>query len=98
MEGLSEVVVRNYIHFRPQSYFLYDRSGVCLVDDVFKLESKEVFGPGFKRKSGIELRDLVVNSSNSGAYADAYLNEDMISKVASVYKRDIDNFKYHFGD
>jgi hypothetical protein len=84
-----------------------------LLDDVFKLEDIDnTFVPKFKEKTGIEfptdvaIPDLLPDwkpekssayTKYKGNYYDLY-NEESINIVEEVYKSDIENFDYKFGD
>ncbi|OIQ66786.1 sulfotransferase family protein [mine drainage metagenome] len=95
-DWLSEENIERGIHFQPQYKFICDHKGRILTDYIGYFENIEDDFNFIKHRLGInaELKKLnVVNDIND--YRSHY-TEAMKEKVARVYEKDIELFKYDF--
>jgi len=91
LNGLSEELTREIIHFTPQTYFICDNSGSIMVDFIGRFESleKDVTKLAEMLDIEINLPHLNVNEKDYYVYTD-----EMKIKVKDVYKKDFDLLAY----
>lgn len=83
--------------FRPQYLFLTDKAGNILPDFIGKLENINQDILVIEKELNKKLDIKRVNQTNNASlYEQAYLDDEMISIVKNIYKKDIDLFNYDF--
>ena len=99
ISGLNRALVREVIHLRPQNYFLCDNRGKIMVDFVGRYENLREDLSKILSKIGMpeKLADLSISngSKRQKNYMKIY-NEEMVKKVADIYRKDIEIFDYRF--
>lgn len=85
----SEKYNYHFIHLKPQSDFLFDENGNCLVTVIYKLE--EFQKSEFPRNIDLELLDLKKFQTENNM--DKY-TQKMLNKVNSLYKKDFELLEY----
>lgn len=85
----------SYIHFWPQTCFISDRSGKCLVDFIGYFETLQDDFEHVASKLGIRTELPHKNPSRRSDYRNIYTLES-IDRVADLYKNDIDRLGYSF--
>jgi hypothetical protein len=92
--GFREQVL-TWVHFQPQWYFLCDRSGRVLVDEVGRLEAFDDFIERFNAAGhGLTLDTAVRKRSSEHLGAPSYYDEETAATVAAMYARDFEVFGY----
>ena len=82
--------------FRPQIDFIKNRNGVVDIDHIGKLENHKSYADWITKRLGFSFEPMHLNMTGTSiSYRDAYSSE-MSNVVASIYKQDIDFFKYDF--
>ena len=91
LNGLSEELIGEIIHFTPQTYFICDNSGSIIVDFIGRFESleKDVAKLSKILDMEINLPHLNINEKDYYIYTD-----EMKIKVNEVYKQDFDLLAY----
>jgi hypothetical protein len=86
--------VLHWLHFLPQWYFLCDRDGRLLVDELGRLEAFDAFAASLGRRLGLPLSAGVrEKASNRGAYR-AYYTPRGAALVREMYARDFEILSY----
>ncbi|WP_417448405.1 sulfotransferase family 2 domain-containing protein [Idiomarina abyssalis] len=92
VEGLDYI-------FRPQWMFICDESGQVMVDHLGRVEelgaTVEILADKLGKPVSIK-NENSTRSSRKNDFREAYTRPEMIDIVRSVYRRDIDLFKYSF--
>ena len=91
LNGLSEELTREIIHFTPQTYFICDNTGSIIVDFIGRFESLEKDVEKLSEMLDIEINlpHLNINEKDCYIYTD-----EMKIKVNEVYKQDFDLLSY----
>jgi len=86
------------LHFmlKPQYLYLYDYRENLLVDFIGKFENIDKDSDEIFKRLGIKNTLKKTNSSKRGNYQEYYTKQELIDKVAELYKRDIELFDYKF--
>ena len=96
LNGLTDDLLKNVIHFIPQSNFVCNDKNDVIVDFVGKFEHLD---SDVKKLSVLIKKDINLGHYNQNInkcnYTDVYTST-MISKVNEVYQLDIDTFRYKF--
>jgi hypothetical protein len=94
---LNLIPSRNHVQWEPQTNFLFDSTGACLVDYIGRFET-------FPADSRVVLDRLDVageiphlNRSEHRHYLTYYDEQDR-AKIERLYARDLETFGYRFGD
>lgn len=98
MEWLTIHNIYKGIHFVPQYEFICDLEGEIIVDHIARYENIEEEYQFIRSKSKKELPKTLPHM-NTSTTKDSYLSnftEEMIIKVADVYKKDIEILGYQF--
>lgn len=95
MNGLSEELISEIIHFKLQSDFICDTNDNILVDFVGRFESLNDDRIELEKKINTNIELDHYNMNKKKKYTDIYTNE-MILKVKHFYRRDINIFGYEF--
>mgnify|MGYP005702580539 FL=1 len=92
LNGLNQDLIKEIIHFTPQSNFICDSSDNILVDFVGKFEniSKDINRIENMMNLSLTLPYLNKSKSNNDIFDD-----EVRSKIFDVYKRDFKIFNYH---
>ena len=92
--GFREQVLA-WLHFQPQWYFLCDRSGRLLVDEVAHLESLDAFTERFNAAGhGLTLDAGVHKRRSERAAWPTYYDAESAARVAGMYARDFEILGY----
>ena len=83
------------LHFWPQSCFITDRSGNCLVDNLGYFEQLTVDLGFIADKLDIDAKLPHTNSSGKGDYLESY-SDRAIERISTLYKLDINRLGYTF--
>ena len=91
LNGISEELTREIIHFTPQTYFICDNTGSIIVDFIGRFESLEKDVEKLSEMLDIEINlpHLNINEKDCYIYTD-----EMKIKVNEVYKQDFDLLSY----
>ena len=93
--GLSKRKIINWIHFIPQTNFIYSENDKCMVDYILRFENIENdYIPIKKKLEGSSLLKYKVNRTNDNYQK--YYDEEMQNIIYKVYNRDIRLLKYEF--
>ena len=93
--GLSKKKIYNWVHFMPQSNFIFSKNDKCMVDYILRFENISNDYDFIKNKlGGSKLLKYKVNRTNHN-YQKFYDN-DMKNIVSDRYYRDIKLLKYKF--
>jgi len=86
--GFSDRVLA-WLHFQPQWYYLCDREGRLLVDEVARLEALDGFAARFNAAGhGVTLDAGVRARPSERAAWQAYYDAETAARVAAMYARD----------
>ena len=86
--GFSDRVLA-WLHFQPQWYYLCDREGRLLVDEVARLEALDGFAARFNAAGhGVTLDAGVRARPSERAAWQAYYDAETAARVAAIYARD----------
>ena len=92
--GFREQVLA-WLHFQPQWYFLCDRSGRLLVDEVAHLESLDAFTERFNAAGhGLTLEAGVHKRRSERAAWPTYYDAESAARVVEMYARDFEILGY----
>ena len=81
--------VMTWLHFQPQWYFLCDRSGQLLVDEVGRIEAYNDFIDRFNAAGhGLTLNASVRERKSNHLDWQAYYDAETAARVAGLYARD----------
>ena len=87
--------VMTWLHFQPQWYFLCDRSGQLLVDEVGRIEAYNDFIDRFNAAGhGLTLNASVRERKSNHLDWQAYYDAETAARVAGLYARDFELFGY----
>ena len=93
--GLSTKKIFNWIHFIPQSNFIFSKSDECMVNQIIRFENLENDYDFIKNKlGGSELLKYKINRTNHN-YQKFY-DKEMVNIISRLYYRDIMLLDYHF--
>lgn len=92
LNGLNQKIIKEIIHFTPQSNFICDSSDNILIDFVGKFEylSKDINHIENRMNLSLSLPYLNKSKSNNDIFDD-----EVRSKIFDIYKRDFKIFNYH---
>ena len=93
LNGLNSEIIYEIIHFIPQSEFICNNDGKIMVDFIGRFEN---LNEDLKKLSENINKEIVLehyNKNNKVDFSKIY-TEDMKLKVYSIYKKDIEFFKY----
>ncbi|MBK0382514.1 adenylyl-sulfate kinase [Pedobacter sp. SD-b] len=93
---VNEKNIFSYVHFIPQHYFLCVNGSKPLVDFIGKYENIEIDFKYVADKLNIKAPLQKLNVNETKNHYSNYYNEETISIVKDVYKRDIELFDYSF--
>ncbi|MBD3896209.1 sulfotransferase family 2 domain-containing protein [Halomonas sp. ML-15] len=83
--------------FQPQSKFVLGKDGQSMVDYIGKVESLDT---DMKYVESVLGKNISVGRENitseKADYRSAYVNDDMVELVRSLYREDVDKFGYTF--
>jgi len=96
LEFLDKDTICLHFMLRPQYLYLYDYREKLLVDFVGRFENINDDSNKIFKKLGINNTLKKINSSKRSNYQNYYINQEMIDKVAFLYKKDIELFDYKF--
>jgi len=83
--------------FQPQSKFLFDSKGKCLVNFIGKLETINKDLMIVEERMGRQLSLSHENKTSSGSsYREFYKDKEMIKIIGKLYEKDVKNFNYQF--
>ncbi|WP_170265729.1 sulfotransferase family 2 domain-containing protein [Thiohalocapsa marina] len=94
-DGLRTDSVREWIHFRPQTYFIADAEGDIKVDFIGRFEKIERDFCLIEKKLGCEHELRKMNVGQHAHYRDYYTKETK-KIVYDFYERDIELLQYLF--
>ena len=84
-----------WLHFQPQWYYLCDREGRLLVDEVARLEALDAFAARFNAAGRAVTLDTGVRRRPSERAAwPAYYDAAIAARVAAIYARDFEVLGY----
>lgn len=87
---------RGRVWLRPQSEFLLDEENIPMVDFIGRHQSLQADYVTVCSRIGIPATQLgLANASDHGPWKD-YYDDELRHRVAVLYKRDIENFDFHF--
>jgi Sulfotransferase family len=88
-----------YRHIIPQCEYLYDKHGNLLVDYIGRYENLQADFDEICRRLCINEQPLphINKSSRDGLYTD-YYDDESREYVFRLYQKDIETFKYEFGN
>ncbi|MCK8480550.1 sulfotransferase family 2 domain-containing protein [Psychroserpens algicola] len=98
MHWLTPERMNSWIHFIPQFTFITNDSNKIMVDFVGRFENFQEDFTTISKHIGVNQPLIHLNKTKDKkqhSYRDAYTNE-MKSRVAELYKTDIELFKYNF--
>jgi hypothetical protein len=95
LEGIQRSEILSWVHFLPQSHFICNAQGKCLMDFIGKFESLENDFTVVAAKLGCERKLAKVNIGQRDHYQQ-YYTEATRAKVAEVYAKDVACFGYEF--
>jgi len=96
LKWFSTEKLMSHIHFWPQSKFICDKNDKPIIDYLGYFENlSDDFSHVIKTMNLPEKTLKHTNSSKRVSYREVYTQE-MIGKIAHIYKQDIDNFGYTF--
>ena len=93
--GLSRKKIFNWIHFIPQTNFIFSKNDECMVNQIIRFENLENDYDFIKNKlGGSKLLKYKINRTHHN-YQKFY-DEEMINIISKLYNRDIRLLDYHF--
>lgn len=93
---LFQVRPLKHVLFQPQHSFVGNDDGDLVVDQIGRVEEMQVSFDAICEKIGIPKISLGrMNGSRHGSYR-TYYDDELAEGVASLYRRDLDLFKYEF--
>ena len=95
-EGLARnPEIRDWVHFRPQTVFIYDAVGRNMLDFTGRFERLAEDYAYIAERLGKPIELPVTNRSGKGDYREAY-TPAMVDVVRSLYVKDLDLLHYTF--
>jgi chondroitin 4-sulfotransferase 11 len=95
IRGLETPEVINWIHFRPQVYFIKDSSGKINLDFVGKVENLESDFNYILEKIGLKRNLEHLNKTGNHKDYKSLYTQEMKAKVESLYKEDFELLGYN---
>lgn len=97
---LFRKIVLSERFFWPQHFWIADRAGATLVDEIYKFEALDVALPEIARRLGVTLPSTIPKRRKSRRpdRAAVYTDPAMIDLVGQLYAEDIARFGYRFDD
>lgn len=91
-------VVLSERFFWPQRFWITDRDGTTMIDEVYRFEQLGEALPVIAARLGIDLPPIVPmrRQSRRASMQDLYRDQGMIDLVAGLYAQDIAQFGYQF--
>jgi chondroitin 4-sulfotransferase 11 len=95
---LFRQVVLSERFFWPQAFWVTDRRGELLVDELYRFEDLNSALPSLTRRIGMEPSRSIPErrKSHRGTARALYLDSEMVDLVARLYADDIARFDYRF--
>lgn len=88
MEYLDERFIYSWVHFVPQTYFIYDKNDKCMIDKVLHLENIEKEFSSIKDEVGVEGELPFSNRKKGSGSIGGSLSEVAVAKIRKIYSRD----------
>ncbi|MEY8200035.1 MAG: sulfotransferase family 2 domain-containing protein [Colwellia sp.] len=83
---MSEEFIYTWVHFVPQTYFVFDENETCMVDKLVRLENIEGDFQEVREKLGVK-GELPFSNSGSNK-SDIVISDATRSKIYSLYEKD----------
>lgn len=96
LDYLNKDKIHDHPLFKPQYRYIYDYKGDCMVDFIGRFESIDEDFSFILNRLKIDAKLKKLNKSNRRGYKDYYHSQEVIDKIAYLYSRDIELFKYDF--
>lgn len=96
LDYLDKDIIHNHPLFKPQYRYIYDYKNECMVDFVGRLENIDEDFSFILSRLNINAKLKKLNKSTRSDYRDYYTKQEIIDKIAFLYSKDIELFKYEF--
>ncbi len=94
LNGLNEKLMREIIHFTPQTEFVCNKNGKIIVDFVGRFEKLEKDVESLSNLLGREIKLPHLNSNQKNKSSYQIYTKEMCKKVRGIYNRDFDILSY----